>query len=249
MNEGLVRAIRTRKSSESSDDLLRLWLENDRGTYSDEAFEAVRLLLAERGVTPPAQDDPPPVALRAPPALSAEALRERDPAAAAFWGGLLRPLLWIGVAMAMSKLLQFAAVIEAYVFDVRWNQIDWSEWGAYTMLFTTALQGALPLALLAGVYHAMRWRQRARAVLLFYAWASMGLAAFNFAGTAYGIYFSFTRTPFFQGVGRLNVVEPVVFPLLLVFLLRRPQVRQLFDPTPAGFEVQPATVPESPPRK
>ncbi len=42
-----------------TDDLLRIWVENDREEWSDQAFEAVRAVLAERGVDLPTQESPP----------------------------------------------------------------------------------------------------------------------------------------------------------------------------------------------
>ena len=47
----LTRAIRDRMASRDDAELLRVWVENDRGTYSGEAFDAVRALLVERGAS------------------------------------------------------------------------------------------------------------------------------------------------------------------------------------------------------
>ena len=65
MHQGLLRAIHQRMSARPDDELLRLWVENDRFQYSAETFEAVRSILAGRGITPPPQDDPPAMAVRA----------------------------------------------------------------------------------------------------------------------------------------------------------------------------------------
>lgn len=41
-----------------TDQLLKMWMENDRDQWSPEAFEAVKVVLAERGVAIPAQARP-----------------------------------------------------------------------------------------------------------------------------------------------------------------------------------------------
>ena len=41
--------------AKSTDELIQIWRENDRTQYVDEAFEAIRQLLKERGETVPPQ--------------------------------------------------------------------------------------------------------------------------------------------------------------------------------------------------
>ena len=226
-------------TSQTTEELVRLWTENDRGHYSSETFEAVRSLLTERGVDPlPPQNDPPPMAARA-PARPFVPLSQRDPAAAAFWGALLRPILWIGVALAASKLVQFGAGL-VYIIQNLWSgAVGWSDRDLYVLLVTSLVQLALVLSLMAGAYLAMRWRARAPAVLLAYAWASLGLAVLRVAWSMYSVSASFPQTSVLWTLASLDLVEPVVYPLLLVFLLLRPQVRELFAPHAPAFEVRP----------
>src|SRR5207244_5585843 len=119
---GLLRAVRERLSSLGDEELLRLWVENDRGQYSEETFEAVRSLLTERGAELPPQNDPPPMAKRAmggrwwlpdPPL-------KLDPTAAS-WYQWLRVMLGIGAAVLSLRLaaelitlIQFSSSLADY---------------------------------------------------------------------------------------------------------------------------------------
>ena len=49
MDTRMVQEIRRRMESKNTEELLQIWRENDRAQYSEEAFEAVRLLSEERG--------------------------------------------------------------------------------------------------------------------------------------------------------------------------------------------------------
>jgi len=58
MNTQLVRDIRKNMESRSSQQLVGIWVKNDRTEYSAEAFEAIRLILRERSVDLPSQMPP-----------------------------------------------------------------------------------------------------------------------------------------------------------------------------------------------
>jgi hypothetical protein len=51
----LVRIIKSNFSVRDTTELLDSWNKNDRKSYLDEAFEAIILILTERGVTVPQQ--------------------------------------------------------------------------------------------------------------------------------------------------------------------------------------------------
>jgi len=51
MDTRMIQEIRRSMESKSTEELLQIWRENDRAQYSEEAFEAIRLLLEERGET------------------------------------------------------------------------------------------------------------------------------------------------------------------------------------------------------
>jgi hypothetical protein len=55
MNERLIQQIRSSMEAKSTEELLKIWEENNREEYSDEAFEAIKQLLTERGITLPPQ--------------------------------------------------------------------------------------------------------------------------------------------------------------------------------------------------
>ena len=95
MNPALLRAVRERLAGETTERLMEIWAANDRATYSPEAFEAVRSILAERGhKSLPAQDPVRAPAPAAPPAARVTTPEDR------YWLGWLRPVLWAGIALA-----------------------------------------------------------------------------------------------------------------------------------------------------
>jgi len=61
MNPKMLDEIKSRMNQKTSEELAVIWSKNDRREWSDEAFEAIRLILAERGVSVAAQNLPPDV--------------------------------------------------------------------------------------------------------------------------------------------------------------------------------------------
>lgn len=55
MNKMLIEQITENLRKKETEELVEIWKENDRNQYSDEAFEAIRQILAERGQTIPPQ--------------------------------------------------------------------------------------------------------------------------------------------------------------------------------------------------
>lgn len=58
MNKKLVEQIRKNMDSKSTDELLKIWRENDKEKYSEAAFEAIKQLLLDRGQILPPQAEP-----------------------------------------------------------------------------------------------------------------------------------------------------------------------------------------------
>lgn len=54
-NTHLIAQLQLKLQSRTDEDLLAVWVENDQEQWSPEFFEAVRLVLTERGVAVPAQ--------------------------------------------------------------------------------------------------------------------------------------------------------------------------------------------------
>lgn len=52
----IVESIRVNLREKSTEELLEIWKKNNREEWSDEAFEAIKELLVERGDKPPSQD-------------------------------------------------------------------------------------------------------------------------------------------------------------------------------------------------
>src|SRR6187455_232050 len=117
MNPVLIDAIRQRLLEQTTEQLLSLWVTNDRVMWSPEAFEAVKSLLAERGVSElPPQNDPAPLAGKHSPAA--------DPAVE-YWLAWLRPVLWIAIVIATVALAQQAAgVVETWASGSRPFRFD-----------------------------------------------------------------------------------------------------------------------------
>lgn len=55
MDNERVKEIKSNLDSKETNDLLEIWKKNDRTTYADEAFEAIKQILAERNVSLPPQ--------------------------------------------------------------------------------------------------------------------------------------------------------------------------------------------------
>ncbi len=64
MNGELIDQIKQNMEQRTTEDLLAIWIQNNRKRWSDEAFEAIIQVLTERGVYLPNQQDPSEVAHR-----------------------------------------------------------------------------------------------------------------------------------------------------------------------------------------
>lgn len=60
MNMKMVEDIRRNLGDKSSDELIQIWKENDHERWSGDAFEAIKQILTERGLTIPAQSPEKP---------------------------------------------------------------------------------------------------------------------------------------------------------------------------------------------
>lgn len=225
MNPNLVRIIRERMQSQTTEQLLELWVINDRATWSPETFEAVHSILAERGKTEvPPQNDPPPVAER-------RTLRN-DPVAA-YWMQWLRPVLWAAVVVSGLQLAYY--VTRA------------GEWWQYTRgpwweVARTAAQFALPAWLFAAATAAVLTNPRPGVwwALLLYTGAALAVGLFDALTSVYaGIDTRrFLASSLFTLLyAALTIAPSLVLPFVLYVLLRRPEIRSVFFVvTGHGFE-------------
>ncbi len=58
IDEALCQQVKENLQKKDTQDLINIWKKNDRGEYSDEAFEAVKQLLVDQGEELPLQDEP-----------------------------------------------------------------------------------------------------------------------------------------------------------------------------------------------
>ena len=239
---GLLRAVRERLSSLGDEELLRLWVENDRGQYSDETFEAVRSLLTERGVELPPQNDPPPMAKRLPRPERGCGTASHD-ATAAFWLSWLRLMLWSGVVLEGMRLVSAAVVLFEYLQVFRSSQRP-SYAGAggtlWEWLVSPGIREIATLMLIAAwflvaAWQALQLRPRSWLVLVAYAWAAIfaaaviaaiRISAVSLRDVSWGWYISVVA----------DSARGAAYPFLLLVFLSRSQIKNLFDPT-VGFEV------------
>jgi hypothetical protein len=245
--DSLTRAIHQRMSSLDDAELLRLWVENDRGQYSDAAFEAVRAVLTERGVELPAQNDPPPMAKRLPPGRAA-ALPAGLDAASTYWSGWLRPMLWVGVVLGAVQFIGASAVLWSIVGELPSRAALGSVAGQLVrepQVYGNLVNLVLATLLLLGIWNAMRLRRAGRHLLLVYAWFILAFAVLYSGGLLWAEMFR-------GGVGLWalryvsETAHAAAYPLVLLLFLRRPEIKALFERAPTGFDVQPSAAVHSP---
>ena len=235
MNPTLVRIIREQMQSQTTEQLLDLWVINDRATWSPETFEAVRSILAERGKTDlPPQNDPPPVAQRR--------SLHNDPLAA-YWMEWLRPVLVMAIVVAAMGVVRQGM----FVWAVR-EHFDLSL-ALYRPVTTVRmlLEAALPLLLLVAALGCLRLLPAARAAIIVWAWAAIAVATANAMPAVWRQLASEYSDPG-SGGHALTLLqmfaETLVLPIVLLLLVRRPEIRSIFVPRAgAGFE---PTLPAAP---
>jgi hypothetical protein len=66
MSDRIAEQIRQNFTAKNSDELLQIWKENDRERWSGDAFEAIKQILIERGLTIPAQSPEKPSGVTSP---------------------------------------------------------------------------------------------------------------------------------------------------------------------------------------
>lgn len=132
MDKRMVEDIRQNWASKSSDDLLRIWKENDREQWSDAAFEAAREILTERGFELPPQDPAkvakPKVVPKMSTLLSKPDIRKaglKNLALSGSWFVISVVLLFSGLAMQINQacLWPSRALSESGALSGRWRAL------------------------------------------------------------------------------------------------------------------------------
>jgi hypothetical protein len=233
MNPVLVGSIRQRMREQTTEQLLELWVTNDRAMWSPEAFEAVKSLLAERGVKElPPQNDPAPVATTHQP--------EDDPVAR-YWLGWLRPVLWLGCVVSVAGLPRLLTVVwmpRAISLERAWAEAGW------LAVCAGMLDLCLPVVLGIGAVGALRLKAWSRPLLLTYA----GVAAANgVVLSALHLWrlrlYASLDVWLIAGPDSLNALAlNLALPVIVWMLLRRPEIRSLFTPVVSGSAFEPLPV-------
>jgi hypothetical protein len=99
----MAQEIQENMRSKPSDELLTIWILNDRERWSDEAFDAARLVLTERGVCLPEQGPRKEACVQPPSSASAPPSRAKS--------NLGTVLLLFGVLGLIGALVQFAGAV------------------------------------------------------------------------------------------------------------------------------------------
>jgi hypothetical protein len=216
MNPVLLRAVRERMAGETTERLLEVWVANDRATYSPEAFEAVKSILAERGHAnlPPQNAAPAPVA----PAADRVATSEDR-----YWLGWLRPALWAGIALAAVGLYRGVRVVSAWVG----SGADWRD-GTWDTFVRLAHFAGLPLLLMVGSVAALRLVPWSRTVLLVYAWVSVADAVWQVVSHPPIVTGDSAATALELATYALVYAKELALAVILLVILRRPPVVALF---------------------
>jgi hypothetical protein len=244
MNAKLVQAVRVRLADNAIEDLLRLWRENDRERYSAEAFEAARLILVERGVELPAQEEwkgPVPVAGKA---------RSIDPASDEFWMGWLRPVLWVGIVLGALGTVHLVIQV---VYDIMGPSVLTGWWGfrAITVVAEQWLELLLPVLLMVNAAGCLKRKQIFRTAMLVWAWLWLGRAVLVLMSVGVSELLYGER----EGLSWVNWLVYVlygegfraIYPLVVLFLLTRPQIKRLFDVPVWGFDLSGSEAPANGP--
>ena len=238
MDQGLLRAIRDRYSAKSADELLQLWIEIDRGNYSEETFEAVRSLLRERGRELPPQNDPPPMARRIPARRWWLPARPQLEPPAAAWYDWLQVMLAVGAVLLALRLVGSTFTFQLYVR----SYLRYGFSGGADAVFTFA-RGVVAVVVLAGGLFVGGWqalclRPVGRTLLLAYCLGALALAAVNVASAVSGPSRYADEMPLsYYLVIASEAAYGAAYPTLLWLFLTRPMTKSLFEPVVHGFTV------------
>lgn len=228
MGGQLIASIADRMRRKSTEELLKVWVENDQEMWSADAFEAIQLVLAERKVDLPKQD--------APVLCAPVAELERDD----HWLRWLKGLLIVALIPAASDLL---IVLGRLIVELRDPQNPVAVARASGLMWLpqyiagNIIDVGVPFALLLGIICCWRCRPVGRWLILAYAWASIGLVAID----PFWLLIRSPQGPWFRGLLDAflfrDSVHRLVLPVVLLLFITRPQIRRLFEVSYAGFEV------------
>lgn len=184
---------------------------------------------------------PPAVPRQAanPPVPMADA--SPDASQDSFWFSWLKPVLYIGIVLAVFDIVQGFDLVSFFVKNRgSLNQGANTNWIAAGLPLVLFINLGIPILLLVSVLMAFKRNPRARLGLLIYSWIVIGLGVLTVGKMSIEIIrFGWE---FFEMSRYLSHIENAIFqavlPVLLILLLSRPQIKQLFVPAARGFEVE-----------
>lgn len=208
MHQNLIEMLRRKLEKKNSEELLQLWIENDRERWSPEAFEAARRVLVERGV-PILEQNPPLVTIR----------RHGLSPDTEYWMSWLRPVLYLAIVLNVLSFIR-GGMRPAIGFTPQF-------------VAELMLDVGVPALMVLSAIGCIKLYASARQAMLVCAWIAIASRVLYTLRT-FPLYWSAWAT-----LGRLErEIYHIAFLLMLIGLLTREPIRELFAPKVKGFEPQ-----------
>ena len=221
MDAKLASRIQEKMREKASEELLHIWIENDRDMWSEEAFEAARAVLVQRGVTIPPQKE----AKQKVP----EAAREKNPVVVKW----LRIVMVVAMGVAVLNLIYstWLAIQDYQQGTFVRGGLGWLDPRVVGSL-AVALGG--PAILLASAIACWQLRPIGRIGIVIYLWIRMAATGWSVYQTA-----RYYRTGQWVMWQLTQMNEPLAVAVILFMIVRLPEVKSLLSVTPRHFEVLP----------
>src|SRR5689334_20114272 len=172
--------------------------------------------------------------------FDAKAVETVDAGADDFWMQLLRPILLIGIVLgALSVVLGLLSLTQLNEVILAAKRTG-RPWLTSQVFFGYAIYVGVPLSLVIGAIRGLKRRSNARLILLIYAWVSLGLTAYSI-GTALWTMLRVPRGNVLLSLAYslTNNLWEAAFPAILLILLTRKPIADLFRQRNLAFEVMP----------
>lgn len=170
----------------------------------------------------------------------AKAVEAVDEGADEFWMQLLRPILIMGIVLGvLSIVLGFLSLTQLNEYILTRKRMG-RPWLTPQVIFGYAIEVGVPLCLIIGAIRGLKRQSNARLTLLIYAWVSLGLTAYSIGMVLWDILHAAHGNMFFSLAYSLtNDVWQAAFPAILLILLTRKPIAELFHHRDVAFEVMP----------
>jgi hypothetical protein len=220
--DGLHQAVRTHYLEKSNDELLQIWVENNRDRYSPAAFQVIGDILGKRGVRLPPQGSPAPYVMEYKPAEHLAG----DP-----WNRLIRWMVAMidAVAEECVSIAWTIRVFGGFPFPSQRFTLGSGIWSVSNL--------ALPLIELACGVALFRRRRFTRYMVLGYLCCSLvaGMLRVSLASPGVLSIGNLWSVPSFVKTWLIN---PLIIPVLMTLLVTARPVKEILEGSPRGFEVK-----------